>query len=149
MSAIQIKTSSILVAGIIVALIGIFIEIINYFLMDSLYLTGIGIAAIVLGLAGIASGSSEKTSSNSSSRIKTRLLITLAIVLGAANSLFFIFNQNDLSILFIADSIIYFIITLAFVNLDSRSKAALNGVGALIFVAFLVVVVLKVFQIMK
>jgi hypothetical protein len=152
MSAIQAKTDSIRVVGITLAVIGVCLAVTTYFLINSISLTGIGIAVLVLGLAGIAAASGSPEISSDvlkTNTAKNWFFLSLAIFLAAVNALLIFLNENDLAIYFIVDTIIYFVMALAFVRLSFRSKVALNKVGGLLFVAFLAVVVLKVVQLAK
>ncbi len=82
-------------------------------------------------------------------RIYNRLIITLAIAFGLINILLAFLGQEDLAVYFIVNAIAYLIITLLYVYLNPRAKSALNGLSAIIFVAFLAVVTMEVIEILK
>jgi hypothetical protein len=77
------------------------------------------------------------------------LIITLAIAFGLINILLAFLGQEDLAVYFIVNAIAYLIITLLYVYLNPRAKSALNGLSAIIFVAFLAVVTMEVIEILK
>ncbi len=145
------KLSSFRLLGIVLIIAGCCLAATAYFITGSVPLTGLGLVVVILGLACVVLDSKSQTSSDVSqlNRLKYLFLISLAVVLGIANVLLAVLGQNDLSVYFITDSIIYLIITLACINLDTRSKVALNHLGTLLFVVFLVVLALKIVQIMK
>jgi hypothetical protein len=82
-------------------------------------------------------------------RIYNRLIISLAIAFGLINALLAFLGQEDISVYFIVNAIAYLIITLLYVYLNPRAKSALNGLSAIIFVAFLAVVTMEVIEILK
>jgi hypothetical protein len=82
-------------------------------------------------------------------RIFNRLIISLAIAFGIINVLLAFLGQDDISVYFIVNAIAYLIITLLYVYLNPRAKSALNGLSAIIFAAFLVVVTMEVIEILK
>jgi hypothetical protein len=82
-------------------------------------------------------------------RIYNRLIISLAIALSSVNIFLAFLGQDDISIYFIVNAIVYLIITLLYVYLNPRAKFALNSLSAIIFVAFLAVVTMEVIEILK
>ena len=82
-------------------------------------------------------------------RVFNRLIISLVIAFGVANTVMGFTGQTDLSVYFIVDAIVFLVITLLYVYLNPRTRGALNAVSAIVFAGFLVVVVLKVIEILK
>lgn len=82
-------------------------------------------------------------------RIFNRLIISLVIAFGLLNAFLAFLGQDDISIYFVVNAIAYLIITLLFVYLNPRAKGALNGVSAVIFAGFMVIVTLKVIEILR
>ena len=82
-------------------------------------------------------------------RAFNKLIVALVIAFSLINVLLAFFGQNDISLYFIANAIAYLIITLIFVYLNPRARAALNVVSAVIFAGFLVIVTLKVIEILN
>jgi hypothetical protein len=149
MSAVSANINSIKAASIILIATGFCLVGLSYFNVGSVFLAGTGIAAMILGLAGIALvGGTPKTSLEiyRINRVKILFFLTLALVLSVVSGLLIIFNQSNPDIYFVADNIAFLIIVLAYINLDSRSKTALRYISLLLFFAFLVVLVLKVIQ---
>ena len=81
-------------------------------------------------------------------RIYNRLIISLQLPQFCQYFLAFL-GQDDISIYFIVNAIVYLIITLLYVYLNPRAKFALNSLSAIIFVAFLAVVTMEVIEILK
>jgi hypothetical protein len=149
MSAIPAKLNSIKIAGILLTIAGFCSVGLSYIAVGTVFLAGIGISALILGLAGIAlAGSAPETSLEiyRINRVKILFFITLALVLCVVSGLLIIFNQNNLDTFLLADTIAYLIIVLAYVNLDSRTMKALKYISLVLFLAFLVALVLKVIQ---
>jgi hypothetical protein len=73
----------------------------------------------------------------------------LAIAFSVINVSLTFLGQRDLAIYFIIDCIAYFVIILAFINLNPGAKGVLNRMSAFIFVAFLAIISLKVVTFMK
>ena len=82
-------------------------------------------------------------------RVFNRLIISLVIAFGVANTVMGFTGQTDLSVYYIVDAIVFLVITLLYVYLNPRPRGALNAVSAIVFAGFLVVVVLKVIEILK
>ncbi len=139
--------------GIVLIIVGSCLAIMTYLttnLNNSESLIGIGLSAVILGLICIAlPNRSMSPDAYQIEKINNRFLISLAIALCVVNVLLLIFNQNNISIYFVADTIIYLIVTLAYVSLSSRSKVILNDMATLFFVVFLVFVAFKIVEIMK
>jgi hypothetical protein len=76
--------------------------------------------------------------------IRGRVVISLAFGLFLANILLVFLGQNDIAVYYIANSILFFIITLAFSNLSSRSKTALQYMSLFVFAGFIYFAVLKI-----
>lgn len=79
-------------------------------------------------------------------RIYNKYLLTLALVLGIANSLLAFMGTADLTIYFVIDLIFCLVITLLFVHVNPRARMALNGVNAILFGGFGVIIVLKLVE---
>jgi hypothetical protein len=82
-------------------------------------------------------------------RIYNKLIITLTLAFSIITVVLAFLGQKDISVYFIADAIAYLLITLLYTYLNPRSRGALNGLSGVIFSGFLVIVVLKVFAILK
>lgn len=82
-------------------------------------------------------------------RVFNRLIISLVIAFGVANTVMGFTGQTDLSVYYIVDAIVFLVITLLYVYLNPRTRGALNAVSAIVFAGFLVVVILKVIEILK
>lgn len=81
-------------------------------------------------------------------RVFNRLIITLALAFGLINIVLAFTGQDDIGVYFIANSLAYLIITLLYVHLYPRAKAALNGLSLVIFAGFMVIVALRVIEIL-
>lgn len=82
-------------------------------------------------------------------RIYNRLMVYTAISLLAIDVVLAFFGQKDISVYFIANAIAYLVVTLLFTYLNPRSRGGLNGLSAVIFGGFLVIVAIKVVEILK
>ena len=76
-------------------------------------------------------------------------MASLVIAFSLINVSLAFFGHDDITIYFIANAIAYLIITLVFVYLNPRSRAALNALSAVIFAGFLVIVAFKVIEVLK
>ena len=65
------------------------------------------------------------------------------------NGILALLGQADIAVYFIINAIAFLIITLLYVYLNPRARGALNGVSAIIFAGFMVIVVMKVIEILK
>ena len=79
-------------------------------------------------------------------RIYNRYIISLILASCLINSGFAFLGQNDLTVYFIVNIIAYLVVTLLFVYLNPRARRALNTAGAVLFAAFMVIVVLKAIE---
>jgi hypothetical protein len=77
------------------------------------------------------------------------LLTSMAATFCFINVLMAFLGQDDLTVYFAVNAIAYLIISWAYVDLDLRSRRALNSLAMLIFIAFLVVIAVKVVKILK
>jgi hypothetical protein len=82
-------------------------------------------------------------------RVFNRLIISLALAFGLINTVLGLYGQDDIAVYFIVNSIAYLIITLLYVYLNPRTKAALNALSTVIFAGFMVTVAIKVIEILK
>ncbi len=82
-------------------------------------------------------------------RIFNRLLVTLAIAFGVINAVLAFAGQNDIEIYFVANAIVFLIITLLYTYFNPRARGALNAMSAVVFAGFLVVVAIKVMELLK
>lgn len=82
-------------------------------------------------------------------RIYNKLIITLAVAFAIINGTLAFLGQEDISIYFIVNAIAYLAITLLYTYLNPRSRNALNGLSAVIFGGFLVIVTIKVIEILR
>jgi hypothetical protein len=71
------------------------------------------------------------------------------IALSTINIVLAFFGQEDMAIYFIANAIAYLIITLVYVHLNPRARAALNALSLVIFAGFMVIVTIKVMEILS
>jgi len=81
-------------------------------------------------------------------RIYNQYIITLTLVSGLINISLAFFGQNSLDIYFSINIIAFLVITLVHIFLNPRARKALNTIGAVLFVGFVVVVSLKVIEIL-
>jgi hypothetical protein len=70
--------------------------------------------------------------------------MSLAASFFAANIILAFSNQNDLAIYFVADIVIYLLVTLAIMNLYPRSMSVFRILGTVLFIAFLAIIILKI-----
>jgi hypothetical protein len=73
----------------------------------------------------------------------------MAIAFSVINILLAWWGQNDLIVYYIVDCIVYLIILLAFINLNSRTRVVLYRFSAVLLVGFLVIISAKVIEILK
>lgn len=82
-------------------------------------------------------------------RVFNKLILSLVIALSTINIVLAFFGQEDIAIYFIANAIAYLIITLVYVHLNPRARAALNALSLVIFAGFMVIVTIKVMEILS
>jgi hypothetical protein len=82
-------------------------------------------------------------------RIFNRLLVTLALAFGVINVGLAFAGQNDIEIYFVANAIVFLIVTLLYTYFNPRARGALNAMSAVVFAGFLVVVAIKVMALLK
>lgn len=82
-------------------------------------------------------------------RVFNKLILSLVIALSTINIVLAFFGQEDMAIYFIANAIAYLIITLVYVHLNPRARAALNALSLVIFAGFMVIVTIKVMEILS
>ena len=82
-------------------------------------------------------------------RIYNKFIITVALCFGIANSLLAFLGQNSIEIYFIANAIIFLVITLLYTYFNPRARGALNALSAVIFAGFLVIVAFKIIEILR
>ena len=82
-------------------------------------------------------------------RIFNRYVVSLALAAGLVNTLLAFFGQNDLSIYFTVNALVYFVITLLYVHLNPRARRALNTISMVLFAGFMVIVALNAMEILS
>jgi len=82
-------------------------------------------------------------------RIYNKYIITITLAAGLVNTLLAAFGQNDLSIYFTVNTIVYLVITLLYVYLNPRARGALNTISVVLFAGFMVIVALNVMEIIS
>jgi hypothetical protein len=82
-------------------------------------------------------------------RIFNKLIVTLALAFGIINLALAFAGQKDIEIYFVANAVVYLIITLLYTYFNPRARGALNAMSAVIFAGFIVVVAIKVMAILK
>ena len=82
-------------------------------------------------------------------RIYNRYMVSLALAAGLVNTILAAFGQNDLSIYFTINTIVYLVITLLYVYLNPRARGALNTISVVLFAGFMVIVALNVMEIIS
>ncbi len=79
-------------------------------------------------------------------RIYNKYIVILALAAAVLNALLAFFGQKDIEVYFALNVIAFLTITLLFVQLNPRARMALNGISALLFGGFVVIIVLKVME---
>ncbi len=82
-------------------------------------------------------------------RVYNKYIVSLALAAGLVNTLLAAFGQDDLSIYFTVNAIVYLIITLFYVYFNPRARRALNTISLVLFAGFMVIVVLNVMEIIS
>jgi hypothetical protein len=82
-------------------------------------------------------------------RIFNKLIVTLALAFGIINLALAFAGQKDIEIYFVANAVVYLIVTLLYTYFNPRARGALNAMSAVIFAGFIVVVAIKVMAILK
>ncbi len=82
-------------------------------------------------------------------KIYNKYIVSLALAAGLVNALLAAFGQNDLSIYFTINTIVYLVITLLYVYFNPRARRALNTISVVLFAGFMVIVVLNVMEIIS
>lgn len=82
-------------------------------------------------------------------RIYNKLLVSLVTSFGVVSVLLASFGQDDISIYLIAYAIVYLSVVLFYINLNPKAQAALNKLGTSISIGYIVILVLKLFSILK
>jgi len=77
-----------------------------------------------------------------------KVLIYLVIAFAVLDTILFFLGQTDISTYFIADAIVFLVITLFSMNLNSSTTSTLNILSAIIVVACLTIVTLKIYHIL-
>ncbi len=77
-----------------------------------------------------------------------RYVLSLVLAMGATDVALAFLRQNDISLYFTANVISFLVITLLFVHLSPRVRAALNTIGLVFFAAFIAIVAFKVVDIL-
>lgn len=82
-------------------------------------------------------------------RVYNKYIVSLALAAGLVNTLLAAFGQDDLSIYFTVNAIVYLIITLFYVYFNPRARRALNTISLVLFAGFMVIVVINVMEIIS
>jgi hypothetical protein len=77
-----------------------------------------------------------------------KVLIYLIIICGVLDAVLALLGQTDIANFFIADSIVYLVITLFSMDLNSSTISTLNILSSIIVVACLTIVTLKIYHIL-
>ncbi len=81
-------------------------------------------------------------------KIYNRYIVSLALAAGLVNILLTTLGQNDLSVYFIINTIVYLVITLLYVYFNPRARKALNTISIVLFAGFMVIVTLNFVELM-
>ena len=81
-------------------------------------------------------------------RVYNSYILSLVLVTSIINIFLAFLGQKDLQIYFVINIIAYLVITLLFVYLNPKARRALNAIGVVLFVGFMVIVGLKVMAIL-
>jgi hypothetical protein len=82
-------------------------------------------------------------------RTYNQLIIVLALALGIVNGLMAWLGQNDIQFYFIADIILYLVITILYSFLNPRARNSLTVISVVFFAGLMVIIALKVIDILK
>ena len=83
-------------------------------------------------------------------RVYNRFIVSLAVVFGITNALLALSGQDDLSVYFSVDSIVYIATALFYTDqVNLKARAAIYRLSAIIFSVFLIVLVFKLVEILK
>ncbi len=82
-------------------------------------------------------------------RVYNKYIVSLALAAGLVNTLLAAFGQDDLSIYFTVNAIVYLVITLFYVYFNPRARRALNTISLVLFAGFMVIVVINVMEIIS
>jgi hypothetical protein len=81
--------------------------------------------------------------------VYNRYIISLVLTSCVINTVMAFFGQNDLTLYFILNIIAFSAITLLYVYLNPRARAALSTISVVFFAGLMVVVVLKITEILS
>ncbi len=81
-------------------------------------------------------------------KIYNRYIVSLALAAGLVNILLTTLGQNDLSVYFIINTIVYLVITLLYVYFNPRARKALNTISIVLFAGFMVIVTISFVELM-
>ena len=82
-------------------------------------------------------------------RTYNQLIIILALALAIVNALMAWLGQSDIQFYFIADIIIYLVITILYSILNPRARNSLTVISIVFFCGLMVIVAMKVVEILK
>ncbi len=82
-------------------------------------------------------------------RIYNKYIVSLALAAGLVNTLLAALGQNDLSVYFTINAVVYLIITLLYVYFNPRARRALNTISIVLFAGFMVIVALNAMEIIS
>ena len=100
-------------SGIALAIIGFILAPVSYFIIKSVFVTSIGISILILGPTCIGLAYTEMRNTGVKGiivRIQNILLISLALTFSVIDILLALSNQHDITVYFILNAIVYFII---------------------------------------
>lgn len=136
--------------GIILTIIGLLSGVFFYYYVHSVTATAVSLFALMLGLTGIFIFFSPGLNHPfQKERLQYIPFISIAFSLAIINIILIIFNQTDMAIYFVADSIIFILNTLYFSTRNYKTVGALNKMSAIIFIGFLAVIALKINDMLK
>ena len=81
--------------------------------------------------------------------VYNKYIVALVLAAAVVNCLLASFGQSDITLYFTLNVIAFLMITLLFVYLNPRARAALNTIGIVFFAAFMVVVTMRVVEILS
>jgi hypothetical protein len=80
-------------------------------------------------------------------KIYNNFIITLAVASAIVNSFLAFLNIRDITTYFMINTVVYLVVTLLYVQFNTRARMALNSITAMLFGGFILVVVLKLVEV--
>jgi hypothetical protein len=139
--------------GRILTLVGFGLALVSHFIIESVFLTAIGISMVIWGFTSIGLAYVGPRISPETRDITLRkcrgLLISLAGAFSTANVMLGYLGQDNLGFYFAIDVIAYLIITWIYWDLDSVALRVLNILGAMLFAGLLANIAYNAFVFLK